>query len=96
MADLSQPLSQTILVGEKWVDHQSYESGDSAGDKLVAYVGDCSDIRRSLSEPFAADNEAGGGFGGPHSGGAQFVYGDGTVRFISYSQDLSLAPGAIE
>ena len=92
-ADLSQPLSQTILAGEKWVDRQRYESGDSAGDGLAAYVGDSSDIRRNLSEPFAADSATGGGFGGPHPGGAQFVYGDGTVRFVSYNEDLLSAPG---
>jgi prepilin-type N-terminal cleavage/methylation domain-containing protein len=92
-ADLSTPLSQTILVGEKWVDHHSYDSAGSAGDGLTMYVGDSVDIRRHTSDPFAGDNQSGGGFGSPHSGGCQFVYGDGTVRLVSYSEDLMKASG---
>lgn len=73
--------SKTVLAGEKWLNLEAYDTG-GAGDSLVAYVGDSEDIRRTPTGSPASDRTSGSGFGGPHPGGANIAYCDGSVRFV--------------
>ena len=86
--DLSDSLSKTALAGEKSLHSNHYEDGTDDGDRLTMYVGDCTDVRRSTGSPLTFDDSAGGGFGSAHSSGCNLVYGDGSVRFVSYDSTI--------
>ncbi|HVT28326.1 MAG TPA: H-X9-DG-CTERM domain-containing protein [Lacipirellulaceae bacterium] len=73
--------SKTVLAGEKSLATDAFSNG-GAGDSLVAYVGDSDDIRRSPSGSPTPDRNGGSGFGGPHPGGGNIAYCDGSVRFV--------------
>ena len=77
--------SKTVLAGEKSLSSTSYDAG-GAGDTLVAYVGDSDDISRLPSGSPINDKAGGAGFGGPHIGGANIAYCDGSVRFVDENQ----------
>ncbi len=81
-------LSKTVLVGEKSVAKQSYDNGQGTGDTLTIYVGDCDDIRRTVSGTPVSDEEGGTGFGSAHRSGCNVAMGDGTVRFINMGDNL--------
>jgi len=75
-------VSKTVLAGEKTLAVDAYTTGTDAGDTLVAFVGDSDDIRRQPSGFPATDKNGSVGFGGPHPGGANIAYCDGSVRFV--------------
>jgi prepilin-type N-terminal cleavage/methylation domain-containing protein/prepilin-type processing-associated H-X9-DG protein len=79
--------SKTVLAGEKSLATPTYDSG-GAGDSLVAYVGNSNDIRRDPTGMPISDNSGGSGFGGPHPGGANIAYCDGSVRFVPDDEQL--------
>jgi prepilin-type N-terminal cleavage/methylation domain-containing protein/prepilin-type processing-associated H-X9-DG protein len=70
-------VSKTVLVGEKSLAISSYTGGG------LAYVGNSDDISRKPAGPPTSDKTPGTGFGGPHPGGANIAYCDGSVRFVS-------------
>jgi prepilin-type N-terminal cleavage/methylation domain-containing protein/prepilin-type processing-associated H-X9-DG protein len=80
--------SKTILAGEKSLSSENYTKGTGAGDTLVAYVGDSDDIRRAASGVAVPDRTGGTGFGGPHPGGVNLAYCDGSVRFAGEDEEL--------
>ena len=76
--------SNTVLAGEKSLPSQSYQTGQAAGDGLSMFAGDSPDIRRPANGTSIADRGGSGlGFGGPHPGGCNMAYGDGSVRFVA-------------
>jgi len=80
--------SKTLLAAEKSLLSDTYTNGTGAGDTLVAYVGDSDDIRRQPTGSPVSDKAGGTGFGGPHPGGANVAYCDGSVRFILEDESL--------
>jgi prepilin-type N-terminal cleavage/methylation domain-containing protein len=77
--------SNTVMLGEKHLPYADYDSGTSLGDDQTMLLGDDADIRRWMSGPPLPDSTAGepDRFGGPHRGGASFVFCYGGVRLVS-------------
>jgi prepilin-type processing-associated H-X9-DG protein len=81
--------SNTCMIGEKHLPYADYDSGKSVGDDQTMYLGDDADIRRWMNGPPLPDSTPGepDRFGGPHTGGAYFVFCDGAVRLVSSALD---------
>lgn len=80
--------SKTVLAGEKSLSSDACTKGTGAGDMLIAYVGDSEDIRRASTGSPVSDKSGGTSFGGPHPGGANMAYCDGSVRFVGEDEEL--------
>lgn len=89
--DITDGSSNTIFVGEKPVDPDDlgWTSGTRAtlrnggtfgriGANLPQRGGGALPVDTGMDDPLYV-----GGFGGPHVGGASYVFGDGSVRFLS-------------
>lgn len=85
---LRRGLSKTLLVGEKSVAQRDYQNGQSLGDGLTMYMGDCDDVGRPVSGTPVPDASGGIGIGSAHPTGCHAAMGDGSVRFVSYEEDL--------
>jgi prepilin-type N-terminal cleavage/methylation domain-containing protein len=86
MASITDGTSNTLLVSEKRLDPQRYESADWHDDQGFTDGWD-PDIMRSTLYPPAPDmNNAVSGyeFGSAHPSGVQGLLGDGSVRMIRY------------
>jgi len=85
-------LSQTYLVGEKFLNPDHYSDGKSKGDNETLYSGYCTDLHRftridllPLQDTSAKlDSRGYLRFGSAHSAGCQMALCDGSVKFISY------------
>jgi prepilin-type processing-associated H-X9-DG protein len=85
-------LSNTLLIGEKYLIPQHYATGRDAADNECMFSGNNNDIARVPGRQFTPrqDREgfaSGVRFGSPHAGGCNFVMGDGSVKTLSYSID---------
>jgi prepilin-type processing-associated H-X9-DG protein len=85
---LSRGASNTILLGEKYLNPDSYRTGSDLADNECIYTGLNNDVCRSTGAPPVRDergrvltNE----FGGPHSSGVQVGLADGSVRSVRWS-----------
>ena len=91
-AEITDGLSNSLLIGEKLVDPDYLDTGGDGGDNNAALVGyDWDNIRFAEAIPFqdrpgVHDPYR---FGSNHPAGAGFAFGDGSVHWISWQIDLS-------
>jgi len=85
-------LSNTYLVGEKYVATDSYFSGTDQGDDAPMLAGYSSNTSRWGIVPPARDAKGSNprAFGSGHQGGWNVAYADGMVRTVSFDIDATL------
>jgi prepilin-type N-terminal cleavage/methylation domain-containing protein/prepilin-type processing-associated H-X9-DG protein len=90
--DITDGLSNTYLIGEKYVEADCYATGTDNGDNESAFSGDNEDTARwTLSTYTPLQDQLGNAaryrFGSAHADGFNMAFCDGSVRSISYSID---------
>lgn len=92
-AQIKDGMSNTLLIGEKYVPVNMYETASNSGDNESMYIGDNADNTRWTGPSYLPQQDALVGanifknFGSAHSGNFNVVLCDGSVRPISYSID---------
>lgn len=104
IAFVTDGLSNTILVGERWLDTGWYlapggsESDDYRAGYTHGYTNYGNNIRWGAYQPMRDGTYKANidwrTFGSAHSTGFNAVYGDGTVRMIRYSVNLGMFTAA--
>ena len=93
MADITDGTSNTLLIGEKYLNPDNYETGRDGGDNENMYTGHNNDNLRWAQTQIGAPRQDQPGyassflFGSPHPSGINMSYCDGSVRTINYSID---------
>ncbi len=88
--------SQTLLLGEKWLDPAKYETGAWHDDRGWTDGWDPDVTRFTAFQPQAdliGGDENGPlpfSFGGAHNGGFNAAFGDGSVKFLNFQVDLEM------
>jgi prepilin-type N-terminal cleavage/methylation domain-containing protein/prepilin-type processing-associated H-X9-DG protein len=94
LRDISDGASNTIVVGEKAMGPQRYNTGTWYFDEPIFTGGSCGTGRGGtmiLTDQLAGSSGAyPNNWGSPHLGGAQFLFADGAVRTIAYGTDNSV------
>jgi prepilin-type N-terminal cleavage/methylation domain-containing protein/prepilin-type processing-associated H-X9-DG protein len=96
-------MSNTYMLGEKYINPDDYLTGTDGGDDWSMYTGQQDDIVRGAycsdttnpstcltptqDTPGVMGNLSGGGFGSAHLGGCNISFCDGSLRMISYAID---------
>jgi prepilin-type N-terminal cleavage/methylation domain-containing protein/prepilin-type processing-associated H-X9-DG protein len=98
--DVTDGLSHTYLIGEKYLCPDNYTNGRDAADDWCMYSGDQNDFCRLCSNdsagygiPMRDRPGAGSGgynFGGPHSSSFNMMMCDGSAQSIRYDIDMVL------
>lgn len=86
-------MSNTYLLGEKYVDAGTYDLGSDDGDSLPMMVGYSSDnVRWGVDAPQqdARRESDAAVFGSGHRGGWNVAYADGAVRTVSFDIDVDI------
>ena len=85
-------MSQTYLLGEKYVCRPCYHTFGDEGYNETMYHGSSIDLTRWVLQPPRqdADNLDFYRFGSAHAGSCHFVFCDGAVRAISYQIDAEV------
>src|SRR4029077_3941408 len=90
-SDITRGLSNTFLLGERYLNPNDYFTGNDAGDNEAMYVGCDNDNSRQTSDrpmkdtPGFVDTQR---FGSAHAAGLNMLLCDGSVHFINY--DITL------
>jgi hypothetical protein len=102
VADISDGVSNTYLVGEKSLDSDYYTTGESGGDNSSMFQGFDRDVNRWAIPDFPPPQNTLGpsqdtpgnddcfNFGSAHAGGFYMTFCDGSTQFISYSIDRDI------
>ena len=98
--DVSDGTSKTYMLGEKYLNPDTYHNGRDPGDNETAYASHNSDNYRTVALRWGPPlrDQSGGTkqiFGGPHEAGFQMAFCDGSVRLVAFSIDrqIHLAQG---
>jgi type II secretory pathway pseudopilin PulG len=86
-------LSNTYLVGEKYVPTASYTTGSDGGDDRPMFVGYSDATIRWAAMPPAPDRGGSAtptAFGSPHRSGWNVALADGSVRMVSFEIDATV------
>lgn len=89
LAQVTDGLSSSYLIGEKSLNPDRYEDGQDIGDNETMYQGDDIDSIRAATRAMTPRRDQPGqtttyGFGSVHPGGLNFVFCDGSVQLVSY------------
>lgn len=91
-AHIKDGMTNTLLLGEKYVPANMYESAANAGDNESMYIGDNADITRWTGQSYMPAQDRIGYnvyqiFGSSHPGVFNVALCDGSVRNLSYMID---------
>jgi prepilin-type N-terminal cleavage/methylation domain-containing protein/prepilin-type processing-associated H-X9-DG protein len=90
VADVTDGMSNTYLTGEKYLNPDSYTTGDDEGDNEAALAGDNEDNARWTASPPQPDTPGDAAryiYGSAHLSGFNMAFCDGSVQMMSYSID---------
>jgi prepilin-type N-terminal cleavage/methylation domain-containing protein/prepilin-type processing-associated H-X9-DG protein len=98
LSDITAGVSNTYLLGEKYLDPDKYGSGTDKADNETLYSGFNNDINRCTSLPPKQDYPGSPDtlrFGSAHPAALNMAYCDGSVRGVEYSvnADIHLKAG---
>lgn len=102
LGEITDGLSQTYLLGEKYLEPGGYSTGDAPGDNSCAFGGFDEDLNRWTARVGivlvpVADQDGFKGydtFGSAHPSACAFLYCDGGVRTVSYDVDPQVHRGS--
>jgi prepilin-type N-terminal cleavage/methylation domain-containing protein/prepilin-type processing-associated H-X9-DG protein len=90
LTDISHGTSNTYLLGEKYLNPDSYTNGTDAADNENLYAGADNDNSRCTAGPPRRDMRGYAdtlSFGSAHPAGLNMAFCDGSIQFLSFSID---------
>jgi prepilin-type N-terminal cleavage/methylation domain-containing protein/prepilin-type processing-associated H-X9-DG protein len=95
MGDVLDGTSNTYLIGEKYLNPDSYEDGSDGADNESMYTGYNNDNHRTTHPSYAVSQDRPGlanvyAFGSAHAGAMNMAFCDNSVRQVSYAVDKAL------